>query len=270
MDAPAGRAQAPAVVVTRPGRECVRWVEALQARGLHPVALPLIEIAPVADLRPVHAAWRRLEVFSAVMFVSANAVEQFFMQKEAAVHVQWAQGAIKTRAWAPGPGTAAALGQAGLDPARVDAPAPQAPQFDSEALWQVVAGQVPAGGRVLIVRGGDGEGNGAGRDWLAGQLAASEVQIDTVVAYMRRAPVWDAHQLAQARRAASDGSVWLFSSSQAVAHLLDLLPGQNWNMARALATHPRIAQAARTAGFGVVCESRPAVDAVVAALESIQ
>ncbi|RYF43007.1 MAG: uroporphyrinogen-III synthase [Comamonadaceae bacterium] len=258
------------VVVTRPGRECARWVEALQARGLRAVALPLIAIGPAGDLRPLREAWRGLEGFSAVMFVSANAVEQFFMQKEPAVHVQWAQGAIKTRAWAPGPGTAAALVQAGVEAARVDAPPPEAPQFDSEALWQVVAGQVPAGGRVLIVRGGDGEGNGAGRDWLAGQLASTGVHVETVVAYVRHAPAWDARQLACAREAATDGSVWLFSSSQAVSHLLALLPDQGWSQARAVATHPRIAQAARAAGFGVVCESRPAVAAVAAALESIR
>ncbi|MGE3348297.1 MAG: uroporphyrinogen-III synthase, partial [Ramlibacter sp.] len=38
--------------------------------------------------------------------------------------------------------------------------------------------------------------------------------------------------------------------------------------ARAVATHPRIAQAAREAGFGVVCESRPALADVVASIES--
>ncbi|MEO7548800.1 MAG: uroporphyrinogen-III synthase [Ramlibacter sp.] len=258
------------VVVTRPGRECVRWVEGLEARGLQAVALPLISIVPAADPQPVQEAWWRLEDYCAVMFVSANAAEQFFMQKPPSVRVGREQFAIKTRAWAPGPGTAAALAQAGLDAAQVDAPAIDAPQFDSEALWQVVAGQVPAGGRVLIVRGGDGEGNGAGRDWLAGQLTAAGVRVETVVAYVRHAPVWDEQQRARARGAAADGSVWLFSSSQAVAHLLELLPGQDWAPARALATHPRIAQAVRTAGFGVVCESRPPMDAVAAALESIR
>ncbi|RYF40091.1 MAG: uroporphyrinogen-III synthase [Comamonadaceae bacterium] len=265
MGAPAAQ-----VVVTRPGRECARWVEALQARGLPAVALPLIAIAPAGDPQPVREAWRRLEEYSAVMFVSANAVEQFFLQQGPPGQAGRSPFGITARAWAPGPGTAAALVQAGVEPARVDAPGPDAPQFDSEALWQVVAGQVPAGGRVLIVRGGDGEGNGAGRDWLAGQLAAGGVQVESVVAYVRHAPAWGAPQLACAREAARNGSVWLFSSSQAVAHLLALLPQQDWSQARAVATHPRIAQAARDAGFGVVCESRPSVDAVAAALESIR
>jgi uroporphyrinogen-III synthase len=62
--------------------------------------------------------------------------------------------------------------------------------------------------------------------------------------------------------------VWLFSSSEAVANLRALLPDQSWQQARAVATHPRIAQAARDAGFAVVCESRPALADVVASIES--
>ena len=71
-------------------------------------------------------------------------------------------------------------------------------------------------------------------------------------------------------RSGATGVAWLFSSSQAVAHLTELLPAQDWRSARAVATHPRIAQAARSAGFGVVCESRPSLDAVAAALESFR
>jgi uroporphyrinogen-III synthase len=63
--------------------------------------------------------------------------------------------------------------------------------------------------------------------------------------------------------------VWLFSSSEAVAHLRSLAPGQSWSRACALATHPRIAQAARAAGFGVVCESRPTMAELIASIESL-
>jgi uroporphyrinogen-III synthase len=72
-----------------------------------------------------------------------------------------------------------------------------------------------------------------------------------------------------ARQAATDGSVWLFSSAQALANLRRLLPGQDWSGARAVATHPRIAAAVRNAGFGVVCESRPVLAELVASIESI-
>jgi uroporphyrinogen-III synthase len=66
-----------------------------------------------------------------------------------------------------------------------------------------------------------------------------------------------------------DGSIWLFSSSEAVANLVASLPGQSFGQARAVATHPRIAQAAREAGFGCVLKTRPTLDDVVASIESL-
>lgn len=260
------------VIVTRPAREAGHWVRELASLGVRAQALPLISIEPVADTAPLQRAWADLHRFSAVMFVSGNAAEHFLEGKVPPARIQWARGAIKTRAWAPGPGTREALVAAGVDAALIDSPAPDAAQFDSEALWRVVSGQVRAGDRVLIVRGGDedeGGGQGAGREWLAAQLASAGAAVESIAAYVRRAPLLDAAQLELARQAGSDGSAWLFSSSQAIANLARALPGQDWSAARAIATHPRIAHAAREAGFGVVCESRPAVVAVAAALESI-
>ena len=256
------------VIVTRLECEARRWVGELAARGFDAHALPLIVIAPAADAQPLRAAWQQLAGYQAVMFVSGAAVAHFFMANQPDVFEQWAHGAIKTRAWSPGPGTAAALRQAGLATAGIDSPDAAAGQFDSEALWQVVQSQVQPGCRVLIVRGGDARGQGAGRDWLARQLGAAGATVDGVVAYARQAPQFSPSQLALARQAASDGSVWLFSSSEAIAHLVQQLPAQCWGDARAVVTHPRIGEAARAAGFGVVCESRPTLDDVVASIES--
>ena len=182
-----------------------------------------------------------------------------------------AQTATKTRAWAPGPGTVAALRQAGLPTQHIDAPAADAAQFDSEALWQVVAPQIGPGDRVLIVRGGTTPGaeGGSGREWLSRQIAAAGGAVDFVAAYVRGAPPFDADQQALARQAATDGSVWLLSSSEGGAHLAAPLPAQHWGQARALATHPRIAQAAQAAGFGSVNECRPAFNEVAASIESL-
>ena len=66
-----------------------------------------------------------------------------------------------------------------------------------------------------------------------------------------------------------DGSLWLFSSSEAVANLCAALPSQDWSSARALATHPRIADAARRAGFGRVDATAASLEAVVRSLESV-
>jgi len=260
------------VIVTRPAREAALWTADLRSRGFDAQPLALIAIEPATDAQPLLMAWRELPRYAAVMFVSAHAAHHFFESNRPVAPMPWGLGAIKTRAWAPGPGTREALLAAGVPASAIDAPAADAPQFDSEALWDVVGAGVKAGDRVLVVRGGgDGTGaQGVGRDWLSARLEAAGAQVDKVAAYVRRCPRWDGAQRALGRAAAADGSAWLFSSSESIANLRSLLPGQTWLAARAVATHPRIAQAAREAGFGVVCESRPALAAVVAALESIR
>jgi uroporphyrinogen-III synthase len=268
--------------------------------------LPLIDIAPVADLQAVQQAWAQWPDFHAVMFVSAQAVRYFFDSQPVALRVDACQamrpdGASGPRFWATGPGTRKALLNAGIPAARIDSPPEDEAQFDSEALWRVVASQVqaltlsesvaPRQGltseqvaassglsappAVLIVRGSD-EGasaeqakGGSGRDWLTQQLQACGVTVSWVAAYARSVPVWTPAHRQQATQAATDGSVWCFSSSQAVTHLQQLLPAQNWATARCIATHARIAQTAQVLGFGEVHTARPLVADVVASLESL-
>ena len=248
-----------AVVVTRPVHEAERWAARLRERGVDALVLPLLEIAPAPDGAALQAAAKDADRYAAVMFVSANAVQGFF-----AAHPVFA----RARAWAPGPATQEALRGAGVPDARIAAPAADAAQFDSETLWQQVRDEVHAGDRVLVVRGGDGEGRGQGRDWLLQQLAARGATVDSVVAYVRSAPRWTEAQRSAGRAAATDGSLWLFSSSEAAGHLASVLPGQDWSRARALATHPRLGEAVRALGFGSVRASRPGWDDVLASIES--
>jgi uroporphyrinogen-III synthase len=260
------------VIVTRPEREALRWVRDLSALGFDAQCLPLIEIKGTAQQAELTRAWEQIDAYVALMFVSGNAVAHFFTASGARSSVFAASAAGKTRAWATGPGTARALLRAGVAPERLDAPPADAGQFDSEALWLQVASQVQAGVRVLIVRGADAtpaasDGQGSGRDWFAHQVQAAGAQADFVASYERRAPQFSAAERDLARQAARDGSAWLFSSAQAVANLNASLPGQDWAGAWALATHPRIAEAARQAGFSVVFESRPTLADVAAALK---
>ena len=271
------------VIVTRPEREAQQWVQALQGAGWNALACPLIEIGPPANTAPVVQAWGALAHCHAAMFVSANAVDQFFALKPAAALFSPAQAATKIRAYATGPGTREALIRAGVAEGCIDAPAADAVQFDSEALWAVVGSQMQPGCRVLVVRGeqgqpeaaaaGDGASSGLGRDWFAAQVRAAGGVVDFVVSYQRRCPAMAPHTAAQfaqqVQHWVADQAVWLFSSSEAIANLRHLLPLQSWASARAVATHPRIASAAREAGFAVVCESRPVLAAVVASIESL-
>ena len=265
------------VIVTRPADDAAAWLAGLARPGRQVEALPLIAITgpsrpeAQAALADCWADLSPIPRFAVLMFVSGNAVAHFFQARPADACVDWAAPGAP-RCWAPGPGTAEALRRAGVPAAAILAPDPQADQFDSEALWQVVQPTLRPGQQALIVRGSDADARSAGRDWLARQLQAAGVAVRLVAAYERRAPVFSPAQRARALAAAHDGTVWLFSSSEAVANLLaalaDARPPPDWSRARALATHPRIAEAARAAGFGVVCMSRPALAEVIASIES--
>ena len=258
----------PTVLVTRPSPEAERWVHALHQRAIAAEAVPLIVIEPLGDTPPLTRARAALDDYAAVMFVSPNAVRCFFESNSPLALQQVARAAMKTRAWSPGPGTTQTLRELGWPPGRIDQPAADALQFDSESLWAQVGHQVQPGQRTLIVRGGDAQGRPSGREWLADQLRAAGAQVDEVAAYHRAAPKEQGAWTARAAAGAEDGSVWLFSSSEAVANLRQCLPQQSWRKARALATHPRIAEAARAAGFGQVTPVRPMLDAVAASIKS--
>ena len=258
------------VLVTRPSREAQNWLQALKTAGHDAIALPLIEIAPVADSQPLNRAWQQISRYQAVMFVSANAVDFFFAAKPQSIPSNFSCGGSSIRAWATGPGSARALMRAGVGAVCIDAPKPDSLQFDSEALWEQVHGQVGAGSQFLIVRGDEAKSPlaGSGRDWLAQRIQAAGGSAEFVVAYHRHVPAFTRAQRELVRAASTDGSAWLFSSSQAVANLVSSFPALSWAQGRAIATHPRIAQTARSHGFGVVCESRPTLDDVVASIES--
>ncbi len=250
------------IVVTRPAAEAQRWTQALCARGIEAQSLPLIDIAPLQDPAGLQAAWQEVSRHAALMFVSANAVQHFMAVRPAGV-------TLHMQAWGTGPGTRTALLAAGWPIEQIRCPAADADKFDSEALWTLVEPEVHswAGRSVLIVRGADAQGQLAGRDWLAQQLQAAGVQVQQCVAYVRRLPALDAAQQALARTALTDGSWWLFSSSEAAQNLEQLLPGAIGPASRALATHPRIAQRLHQQGWGRVEVVPATLAAQVASIE---
>lgn len=287
------------VLVTRPVRDALAWTAQLQQRGMQAEALALIDIAPLAAPANVLAlaqAWRDIEQYRACMFVSGHAVDYFFKSNKAFDQQIRARAAIENiasaataptsataslpaglRFMAPGPGTAAALLAQGIAPGQIDAPLPDAPQFDSESLWQVIGERDWRGQRVLVLRGqsaetGSGSIESSGREWLAQQWKAAGAQVEFLAVYQRRAPVLNVAQLQRAQAASDDGSIWLFSSSEAVANLAAApsLAALDWSRARAVVTHPRIGEAVQALGWGVVVSSRPALADVCSAIGSIE
>ncbi|MDR7295985.1 uroporphyrinogen-III synthase [Pelomonas aquatica] len=246
----------PTLLVTRPRPQCAAWLARLAELGAPAAALPLIEILPARDPGPVRAAWAALAAVDLAVFVSPNAVEQFF------AHAEGAAWPVQALAACVGPGSAQALADRGVPPGRIVQPAADAASLDSEHLWQQLAPcRDWAGARVLLLRG-DG-----GREWLAERLVDAGAQVEAVTVYHRARPRFDAAEqaLLDAVRVDPQAYVWLFSSAEAVGHL----SGQALTGQRAITTHPRIAQAARTAGFEPVVLARPDPEAVTRALKCL-
>lgn len=277
----------PRVIVTRPADDALIWVHQLNAAGCSAEALPLIGIGAAtspAQVAALQAAWQALDTYAACLFVSGNAVEHFFRSNSLQVQGFIACDAIEKvaisglRCLAPGPGTVTALRAVGVPAAQIDAPPPDAGQFDSQALWQVIGPRDWQGQRVLVVRGDSVAAESSslpettsttpGRDWIARQWTEAGATVDFVSVYERRPPALTPDQCQRARDASVDGAVWLFSSSEAVGNLVGTaaLAGTDWGRARAVATHPRIAERVRQAGWGQVRESRPALADIVRAV----
>ena len=246
------------VLVTRPASQATPWVTRLKGLGIDAVALPLIDIKPAPESLAVVLAWSRINTLRLIVFVSPNAVEHFFALKPAGL--PWAR---VLQVASTGPGTTRALVAHGVPPERIIEPAADSAQFDSESLWERMSGMDWRGARALIVRG-DG-----GRDWLADTLRAAGVQVDHVAAYRRSAPRFGAAEqaLLQAATTAPQAHLWLFSSSEAIAHLAASVSHADLSRAWAIATHPRIAARAQELGFGNVVKTRPALDSVAACIK---
>lgn len=264
------------LILTRPAGQILPWRIALQAVGHSTSALPLIDIAAAQSSSDANARLAALQAekpWHAWMFVSSNAVEHFFKKNEQFAGINTALTATKLiannsslRCWATGPGTFQALRAAGVSAHQIDAPSADAQQFDSEALWQIVAPQIKPQSRVLILRGRDVGMPESSRDWLAQQIMAQGAQVSTLVVYERRKPAFSNEQLQSCQAWLRDGSVWLFSSSQALQNLSSSLDA---SQGICICTHERIAQAAASRGFAVVCRSRPTIQDVIASIESL-
>lgn len=252
------------ILVTRPEPQASEWAGQLRAAGEPADALPLIEIGPPLQSDAVHKAWAALPGTRLLMFVSPNAALWFAQQRP--LHTAWP---ANTLAAAPGPGTANTVRQclatAGIGDGQIISPSPDSEQFDSEHLWPLLAPLPWSGQRVLIASGGD-QGEARGRQWLTQRLQEQGAQVEAVLVYQRRAARWSVaqEQLAREARQQPTRHVWLLSSSEAIEHLKQAWAEQGGlpEGARALATHPRVAETARAAGFSQVRDTRPTLEAV--------
>ena len=253
----------PTLILTRPLAQAQDWLQRLAGLGIAAQSFPLIEIAAQGGAaEAAAAAWQRLPGASLAFFVSPNAVQNFFAFRPAAQ--AWPAA---TLAACVGPGSAKALQDAGVPAALILQPAADSASLDSEHLWPLLQSLDWRGRQVLMLRG-DG-----GREWLADRLRERGAEIALFSVYSRRCPQLDGPQQARMREflAAPQDFVWLLSSAEGVANLATLAPvAQDWSRSVCLATHARIAEAARALGFGHVVLTRPDALALVQAFQAMQ
>lgn len=248
------------LLLTRPKQQAGDWLARMAALGVQARSLPLIEIVPT-DGQAAKAAWALLPTAALALFVSPNAVANFFASQGSGQ--RWPE---QTIAACVGPGSARALAEAGVPAALIVQPPADSPSLDSEHLWPMLRERAWAGRRVLMLRG-DG-----GREWLADRLREQGASPEFFSVYQRRGPSLTPTEqdLLNAALAAPERFVWLFSSAEAIGYLQALAPAaHDWRRARSIATHERIACRAQELGLADVVLARPDAKAVAEALHAM-
>lgn len=220
------------VVVTRPVRQATAFAQQLAALGATPIVWPAIVILPPDDPAPLARVHASLNAYDLAFFVSANAAEY-----GAPPAGRWPAQLV---AYAPGPGTAAALAAVGIPDARIPATT-----YDSEGLLALPELARVAGKRAILFRGQ------GGRELLGGTLAQRGAIVESVSCYRRAAPSGDARGLLDAFAEGRAHALTL-TSAEGVDNLLRAA-GEHGRalLARvpAFAPHPRIVEHARAAGL---------------------
>lgn len=199
------------VVVTRAEHQSGGLAEAFTAAGAEVELLPLLEVVPPADPRPLERAASELALFDWLVFTSANAVEAF---------LPLTGGGLpgRLRVAAVGPATAAALRAWEIEPRLVAA------QSDAEGLLADLAPHVDRGRRILLPQAADA------RPALAEGLARLGAEAVAVTAYDKALPVDAPRRAAELFATAPLGWV-TFTSPRIVRHFAELFGG-DWERRR--------------------------------------
>jgi uroporphyrinogen-III synthase len=237
------------IVITRPARQAALLAQQIAAVGGTPLIFPTIAILPTDDTQALDDVRRRLAQFDYAIFVSANAAE-FGIGDPAA----WPAA---LPAFAPGPGTAAALAAAGVGDVRQ----PRA-TMDSEGLLELDEFAAPAGKRVVIFRGG------TGRDLLGDTLTARGAQVTRVDCYRRARPQSGAEGLVEAWRERRVDAITLTSSEglDNLWEMLDAYGREQLAATPAFVSHPRIAERAHALKLARVIVAEPTDAGLIASL----
>lgn len=227
------------VAVTRAPERSGQLVTMLAERGAEVLPFPTIAITDPEDIGPLDEAIRHLEVYSWVVFTSANAVERFFARLYASGRD--ARHLAGLRVACVGPATAAVCERNGIRPEYV------AEKHVGEALAEgLIARGVRDGSRVLLPRAEEA------RDVLPDALRQVAADVDVVVAYRTVPGPGDPATLAALQ--AGEVDYVTFTSGSTVRNFIQLAPGVDPARLVAACIGPITAKVAREAGFAAVIE----------------
>jgi uroporphyrinogen-III synthase len=240
------------VLVTRPRGQAESLCRLIEAAGGRPLAVPTIEIQPVADPGPARELLG--QQWDLMVFTSRNAVE---LALALGGDGTWPGAA---RLAAIGRATATALAAAGRAP---DLVPPE--RFDSETLTAMPELAEMGGRRVLIVRG---EG---GRTLLRDVLTQRGAEVRFAEVYRRVRPALDQRELI-ARWPAAVGLA-IATSDEILLNLVEMLGTEGRDLLTAtplVVISERTAATARGLGFRTVRVADRAEDpAIVKALSEL-
>ncbi len=249
------------VLVTRALHQAGKLSEGLRALGAEPVEVPVLEIRPPADLRPLDAALRQLSSYDWLILTSANAVRAL-AERATALEIALAQPAWLKVA-AVGEATAAEARKAGLRVAFV----PEAYVAESlvERLLQSLQNR-SSSQRILLARAA------VARDVIPDGLRAAGAKVDVVEAYRNVMPEAAPEQLRRAVAARLDAAT--FTSSSSATHLAEAarVARVAWPIAGvpAVSIGPITSQTLRELGWPPAAEAEPSdIPGLIAAVESV-
>ncbi len=231
------------VLVTRAVHQAGRLSEALRARGLSPVEVPVLEIQPPLSFEALDAALFEITSYDWIIVTSSNTVEAL-RARAALLHVDLV--ACRARIAAVGEATANAVRKAGLQVALI----PE--KYVAESLVSTLAAQVK-GKRVLLAKAE------VARDVIPEALRAAGATLVVVDAYRNAMPA-DAPKKLRAALAAGIRAA-TFTSSSSVTHLADAAQAAGIEFpfadVKAVSIGPITSQTLREAGWEPAAEADP-------------
>jgi len=234
------------IMVTRGDRQAAALADALTALGAEAVICPVIAIEPIA-VDP--ALLQDLGRYDWLVLTSANGVDRFRELLRDAGRDFPAQLKVA----AIGPETAGRATEAGMTPALVP------PRFIAEELADALAAATAPGARILLARAA------GARDVLPEQLRVRGAHVDVLETYRAVPPAGVGPRLAACLPGVD---MITFTSSSAVRHFVDAMPGALADQVRIACIGPITAQTAHDLGLRVDIiaqeyTTRGLVDAIV-------